>query len=257
MGVWPVPCRTDLLEGKTMTDRAWAAVRAAAEQLVRKQRDNSGHGRDGHLDSDDLAPLLLALGLPTDDGPPRRPDTWITVQGAYAWWTAPAGETDPDKADVWIATLEPDGQPDYDNAYQPEDADNWESFPWEDHEPTAAEMRKLKEHIIAALGFLGGGAPSVDPLTEAADRLRAHIAALAADMRPSGNFGTGYESSVRGGLGGVFGDFAAAFTPDVAGSLAALLTAVAAEAPAADIRRLAEQISRSYLEARTNDDERY
>lgn len=240
-----------------MTERAWDAVRAAAQQLVRQDRDHNGSGRSGYLSAEDLRPLLVALGLPTHDGPPARPDTWITVKGSYAWWVHPAGETDPAKADVWLAPLEENGEPDYANALKVEDVENWEGFPWEGREPTMSELRELKEHVIGGLGFLGAGAPRTDALTEAADRIGKHIAAVMANI---GQYFSGpglardYEHGIRGGLGGVQGDFAASFNLDVAGHLVGLLTAIATHAPIEAIRDAADRVANAYNDARSRDD---
>ncbi len=242
-----------------MTERAWNNVRAAVEQLLRKVHNNSGSGRTGHLDTDDLIPLQLALGmLPTGNGVPARPDTWITVKGAYAWWVTPVGETDPDKADVWITTMDADGNPDYANAYQPEDASNWEDFTWGNEGPTPAQIRDMKARVISALGLLSAGPPSVDHLTTAADKMREHIGQLAADLEVVDNdhLNAEYEGGIRNATGGVMGDFAGGFNPDVAGYLSDLLTTIATGGTAEEIRRLAELVAGSYNKARKGDEHR-
>lgn len=236
-----------------MTERAWAAVRGTVEQLVRTTREG-----DGFLNPTDLVPLLLALGMPTDAGPPKRPSTWINTKNGYAWWVTPAGQTDPAKADVWMAPLKHDGEPDYTAVIHPHEASHWEGFPWEGREPTATEIHALKAHVVAALGFLSGGPAGADPLTEAADKMRDHIRKLAEAIKPVDNdhLNAEYSNGVRNATGGVMGDFAGGFNPDVAGYTSDLLTAVATDADMDTIRRLAGLIGQSYLNARQGDEHR-
>ncbi len=241
-----------------MTERAWDAIRAAVLALESKERNNAGSGRAGYLNRDDLVPLMKLLALPTEDGPPRRPDTYLTVKGAYAWWVHPVGVTDPAKAEVWVAPLESDGQPDYDNAYKPEAIENWEGFPWEGRQPTASELRGLTENIIATLGFLSAGPPNKDPLTEAAEAMLALSYLLVQEMETRGDpSDQAFERTMRNGLGGIFGDVGASFNPSVVEAVAELLTAIAVRAPADVITEKATWVGTHYLEARKNDDNRY
>lgn len=241
-----------------MTERAWWNVRAAVQQMVRQVRDRKGDGPGGYLSLRDLTPVQLALGLPIGTEPPARPDTWMTVKGATAWWVTPVGETDPDKADVWIAVLNPDGTPDYDTVYTPEDASHWEDFVWGSEGPTPAQIRDMKARVISALGLLSGGPPPVDHLTTAADKMREHISQLARDMKPVDNdhLNAEYEGGIRNATGGVMGDFAAGFNPDVAGYTSDLLTAIATDGTKEEIRRLAELVGQSYNKARQGDEHR-
>ncbi len=64
------------------------------------------------------------------------------------------------------------------------------------------------------------------------------------------------ESTMRNGLGGIAGDYAAAFNHSVALQLVALFTAVHADATPDQIRGIVNGMARAYLDARRRDDER-
>jgi hypothetical protein len=54
-------------------------ARAAAEDLLRKEQQHNGSGRDGHLNEADLVPLFEALGAVYLDGP--DPQVFVSSDG--------------------------------------------------------------------------------------------------------------------------------------------------------------------------------
>ncbi len=250
----PVPCRTGLRRKKEITtERAWDTVRGLVEQLCHAWASSKG----GISRQDHLIPLRMAVGLPTDTVP-KRPDTWITVRKNWACWATPNGETDPDKADVWIAPLDLHGQPEYSSAITLDAVTHWESFGWLGRQPSEQDLRQLAAQAIAVLGTFSREADQPDPLTEGAEKIRAHITSLAekAEAVDNDHLNVEYEDGARGGLGGIFGDYAGRFNPDVAGYLSDLMVAVATEQSAAAVRAIVEKIAAAYNDAATRDQHR-
>ncbi len=234
-----------------MSERAWDVVRRAILDVERAVRTGTVN-REDHL-----VPLLMAAGLPVDETP-KRPDTWVNVKDHSAWWVTPVGETDPDKAELWIAPLKRDGTPDYDGAVTFDAAAHWEGFPWENRDPTATERNTLVAHAIAFLGFVSGGPEKRDPLIECSENLRNHLRALAEETGAVDNdhLNVEYEDGIRGAAGGIYGDYAGRFNPDVAGYLSDLMVAVATERAPADSRPITEKIAAAYNDAATRDQDR-
>lgn len=132
-----------------------------------------------------------------------------------------------------------------------------------DQYPFSRSLATVLREFGAWASHLAGIADAAgEPLTAAAAAIRHHVERCRRVMgKPdshSGGVATdgAYSIGMRNGLGGVSGDMAAAFHPGVQLALAALLDAVAADDRDAT-RAAADLVSRQYLAARAEDDDRY
>ncbi len=158
---------------------------------------------------------------------PGRPDKYI-VAVASAWWATPVGETNPDKAHVWVAPVWPSGDIDYANAMRIEDVQDWSDSPWEGHAPTREQLRDLKADLLAVLAILAGQSPA--PL-RAADVARQ----VARDLDPHPDLGGSALLALYGGF-------------------ADLLEKVALEDHDGPVRQAADRAAERYLAAHDTDE---